>query len=361
MPGSKLTTVHARAGHPDKQRIWRGTLTTIPQVTSHQKLSPAVIVVGKTAGSPMLSPSASSPPPAAVASTAQGSEAPSLEASTGDGGAEGRGDAGVNLVGAFDTWMLDLDGVLWGGAGVVQGSIETVAHLSALGKRVLYVTNNSARTRQEVAAKLMGLGFADIDVGDVVTSGWAAAEYLDALLAAQTAPCRKVFVIGSEALVSELQQRNIACISAGRGGVGDVASEAAFAALELDPEVQAVVCGWDPLFNWSKLAQASAYLQTGVPLVATNPDCANKVSGRLMPENGAQVAALVAAAGVPEDKVVVVGKPSPQLVETIVDKWSLVKSRTIMVGDRLDTDVVFGNRAGIATALVLSGVATRCE
>lgn len=146
--------------------------------------------------------------------------------------------------------------------------------------------------------------------------------------------------------------------SAGGWGATDglPSSEAEFASLALEPEVTAVVCGWDAELTWGKLAVASAYLQSGVPLVATNPDVANKVGGRLMPENGAQVAALMAAAGLRDEDVVVVGKPSAELVNTLARKWDLDRARTIMVGDRLDTDVVFGNRAGIATALVLSGV-----
>ena len=328
------------AGHPDKQQIWRGTLDTIEGITEGLALSPAVIIVGDTAGYPMLSSATTTPPRPAARPTTEGNRA-------------GGGGAGGGIDRRYDTWMLDLDGVLWGGSGVVEGSVEAVRHLTSAGARVLYVTNNSARTRKAVADKLMGLGFASISEGDVVTSGWAAAEYL----CARTPACRNAFVIGSPALVSELRARGIACVTA--EDAPTLESEADFAGFELDPEVDAVVCGWDPTFSWTKLAAASAYIQSGLPLVATNPDTANRVAGRLMPENGSQVAAIVAAAGVSEDSVIVVGKPSPLLVETVVRKWQLDPARTIMVGDRLDTDIVFGNRAGIATALVLSGVASR--
>jgi ribonucleotide monophosphatase NagD (HAD superfamily) len=93
-----------------------------------------------------------------------------------------------------------------------------------------------------------------IHVRKQVTSGWAAAEYL----ASMEPPCRKAFVIGSPALVSEMQARGITCVTEAGG---DVSSEAGFAGLELDAGVEAVVSGWDAQFTWSKLAVASAYLQ----------------------------------------------------------------------------------------------------
>merc|ERR1712216_324930 len=99
-----------------------------------------------------------------------------------------------------------------GGQGVVEGSVEAVAALMRNG-RVFYVTNNSARTRKDVAAKLAGLGFTGVLEDDVITSGWAAAEFLSS----QEPPCRKAFVIGSSALVAELQARGITCVTSAGG------------------------------------------------------------------------------------------------------------------------------------------------
>ena len=90
-------------------------------------------------------------------------------------------------------------------------------------------------------------------------------------------------------------------------------------------------------------------------LIGTNPDTANSAGGRLMPENGAQLAALEAASGV---SATVVGKPSKILVDLMESIYGCDPSTTIMIGDRIDTDITFGNVAGIATALVLTGVTT---
>jgi hypothetical protein len=149
-------------------------LATIEDVTAGESLSPAVIVVGETAGAPMLAsqPTRSDSGPSVVGATAT---------------AVSGGPGGGALVDEYDTWLLDLDGVLWGGQGVVEGSVEAVAALMRNG-RVFYVTNNSARTRKDVAAKLAGLGFTGVLEDDVITSGWAAAEFLSS----QEPPCRKV-------------------------------------------------------------------------------------------------------------------------------------------------------------------------
>lgn len=149
-------------------------MATIQDVTAGESLSPAVIVVGETAGAPML---ASQPPLSGSDPSVVGVTSTAISA----------GPGGGDLVDQYDTWLLDLDGVLWGGQGVVEGSVEAVAALMRNG-RVFYVTNNSARTRKDVAAKLTGLGFTGVLEDDVITSGWAAAEFLSS----QEPPCRKV-------------------------------------------------------------------------------------------------------------------------------------------------------------------------
>jgi HAD superfamily hydrolase (TIGR01450 family) len=93
--------------------------------------------------------------------------------------------------------------------------------------------------------------------------------------------------------------------------------------------------------------------------VATNPDPSNLVGGRLMPENGAAVAAIETASG--GRRALVAGKPSPALARALVAEFGLDPARTIMVGDRLDTDVAFANAAGLSSCLVLSGVASAAD
>lgn len=157
-----------------------------------------------------------------------------------------------------------------------------------------------------------------------------------------------------------------------------------------------MLCGWTPRFTYRHLAVAAAYLGTGAQLVATNPDTANRVGDRLIPENGAFIAALEAASGCKVStktlvarrvvrssahirtkrerehgamtsdqcfccQAMVIGKPSDYLAQLLKRELQLAPQRTLMIGDRLDTDIAFGSRAGFATGLVLTGVGSEQE
>lgn len=125
-----------------------------------------------------------------------------------------------------------------------------------------------------------------------------------------------------------------------------------------DPEIGAVVVGWDLTFNFAKLCLASLYLQRGGPglvFVATNKDAFDKLSDRNVPGNGCAVAALETAAG---RAAVTVGKPSKWLMDHIVGAHGLDPRRTVVVGDRLDTDIQLGVQGGTDSVLVGTGCAT---
>ena len=251
----------------------------------------------------------------------------------------------------FDTCLLDQDGVLWHGAQPIEGSLETVARLQAAGKRVYFVTNNSTRTRVQVAERLSKAGV-HASSSDVLTSAAAAADYL---LTALAPTQRSLFVVGETGLVQELQSAGFSCATAPDSEVS--LSENEFAALfEADsPVYDAVVCGYDTAFTSAKLARASAAIQRGALLVGTNPDAGDACGAGIMPGTGPLIAALERATGT---QAVVVGKPSATLILQLIEKHGLDPARTVMVGDRLDTDMAFGSAGGVARCLVLSGVAT---
>jgi phosphoglycolate/pyridoxal phosphate phosphatase family enzyme len=254
----------------------------------------------------------------------------------------------------FDTFLLDMDGVLWHGAAPVPGSLETVASLQAAGKRCFFVTNNATRSRATVAARLTQAGIA-ASPETVLTSGSAAAQYLAALALPSGASVRTAFVVGEAGLVTELSLAGIACDC---GPAGEVSlSDADFAALFAPdaPTYDAVVASYDGACTSAKLARASAAVQRGAVLVGTNPDAGDRCGGGLQPGAGVFIAALEAATGM---RAAVVGKPEPTLIAQLLARHSLDARRTIMVGDRLDTDVAFGTAGGVATCLVLTGVAT---
>lgn len=226
---------------------------------------------------------------------------------------------GVDLV------MADLDGVVYQGADAIPHAVEA---LSGAGVPVTFLTNNASRTDAQVAAHLRELGL-DVQPTDVVTSPQAAVR----LLAAHLQPGDAVLVVGGDGLTTEVER-------AGWRVVRRAAD---------DPV--AVVQGFAPHVGWQDLAEASFALHRGIPWIATNTDWTIPVAGGIAPGNGTLVAAVhTAVSRMPE----VAGKPETPLFETARERAGA--RRPLMIGDRLDTDILGANRAGIASAHVLTGI-----
>lgn len=120
----------------------------------------------------------------------------------------------------------------------------------------------------------------------------------------------------------------------------------------------AVVVGLDSRFTYRKLAIAAAYVQMGACFIGTNPDAGDRIGNGLAPGAGAMIAAVETVSG---RKATIVGKPAPTMIHHLLSEHGLEASRTVMVGDRLDTDIAFGAAGGVHTCLVLTGVATQAE
>lgn len=254
--------------------------------------------------------------------------------------------SGRRLLDQYRNYILDCDGVLWHSAAAIAGSVAAVARMRAAGKRVVFVTNNASTSRADYALKFARLGFKDVSEADILSSGSAAADYCAAHKLA------KAFVIGEPGLVTELEAQGVKCV---REDSDEPLHDEAFAAIKLDDAVAAVVVGWDRAFSYRKLCFASLYLQAGAQLVATNPDASDKVGGRFMPGNGCSVAAIQVSVNDPAGaKTVVTGKPSKALMQAVLAKYDFDPKETIMVGDRLDTDIAFASGL-IDSLLVLSG------
>ena len=238
--------------------------------------------------------------------------------------------AAVPLISLFDALLADLDGVVYAGPHAIPGAVDSLQQLAGLGIGLGYVTNNASRTPAQVAAHLRELG-APAEDGQVVSSSQAAAELLASLLA----PGARVLVTGSRALAEEIELV----------GLTPVSSQ--------DEGPVAVVQGFNPDIGWKDLAEAAYVVAGGALWVATNTDMSIPQARGIAPGNGTLVAAVAAATGqVPR----VAGKPEAPLFHAAAKR--LGADRPLVVGDRLDTDILGGNNAGFATVAVLTGVDT---
>jgi len=255
------------------------------------------------------------------------------------------------LLNKYDTWMFDCDGVLWRGDGLIDGAVEVLKILRSQKKRVLFVTNNATKSRSNYKKKFDGLGI-EAHVDEVFGSAYAAAVYLSSVL--KFPMDKRVYVIGMSGLEDELRNEGISFI----GGT-DPADNTLSVPGEIppDPSVGAVLVGLDTSINYTKLSHAFRYLHSNpeCAFLATNEDSTYPSDKGLLPGAGAILAPLLTALG-PNRPVTAIGKPSSMMLDAIKAKVNFDPKRTIMVGDRLNTDIQFGKSGGLATLLVLTGI-----
>ena len=239
---------------------------------------------------------------------------------------------GAVLVEGVDVLLLDLDGTVYRGGTAIDGAADAVRESARRGTRSAYVTNNASRHPSAIADQLTAAGI-PTRPEDVVTSAQAGAR----LLASLVDPGTRTLVVGSAHLVDE-----VAAV-----GLVPLARDAP----DRVGRAQAVVQGFDPSLRWSDLAAAAYALAAGVPWVATNVDLTIPTGDGIAPGNGSLVAAVAAAAG---RRPVVAGKPERPLLDQAIERTGATVP--LVVGDRLDTDIEAGVRAGLPTLLVLTGV-----
>lgn len=234
----------------------------------------------------------------------------------------------------YEAFILDLDGVLYRGDEPVPGAPEAVAALRERGRKVVFLTNNSARTPDRVTKKLAGLGIT-ADPREVVTSAQAAA----GLVAQEGGTEATAFVVGEEGVRRALAE----------AGIDVVDGE--------PPRADFVVVGWDRHADYDKLRTASVLVQRGARLVATNSDASYPApGGELWPGAGALLAAVETATGA---RAEVAGKPHRPLFDQAVRRAGTTDA--LVVGDRIETDIEGALSAGLDAALVLSGAAGEAD
>lgn len=226
-------------------------------------------------------------------------------------------------------YLLDMDGTIYLGDELIDGAKEFLAKLKEEGKRYIFLTNNSSKSKDIYVEKLNKLGI-EASEEEVFTSGEATTMYLKS----QKQGAR-VYLLGTKALEEEFKK----------------------AGFILEPnrnkDIDYVVLGFDTTLTYEKLWGACEYISEGVEYIATHPDFNCPLANdKFMPDAGAMAAFIEASTGrTPK----VIGKPNKEIIESIASKYSLDKEDMVMVGDRLYTDIKTGENAGITSILVYSG------
>lgn len=228
-------------------------------------------------------------------------------------------------------FLIDMDGVLYRGSDAIGGAVEFVSRLLDWGAPFLFVTNNSQRTRRDVAVRLQRMGFA-VDAEHVFTCAMATARYL-----AQQQPHGTAYVIGEGGLLHALHQNG-------------------YAIVDHDPDY--VVVGEGRTITFEAIEASVHMIMNGARLIATNPDPNCPTPTGLRPGCGAIAAMLETATGASAFSV---GKPSPIIMRMARKELGLATGETWMIGDTMDTDILGGVQMGYRTILTLTGGTRREE
>ena len=232
--------------------------------------------------------------------------------------------------------IIDMDGVIWKADAPIGDLAGTFRRIRERGLKFIFATNNSTRTSEQYVARLKEFGV-EVEPWQVVTSSQGAAH----AMAQKFPPGTRVFMIGEDGIEMALKEKG-------------------FEVLPVDdaPRAEAVVMGIDRDINFEKLSEATLLVRRGIPFYATNPDKTFPTPRGEIPGAGAWYSIVVTATDV---QPIVAGKPFPFLMELSLEKLDTRNEETLVIGDRLETDIAAGQAVGCPTALVLSGVSRREE
>jgi 4-nitrophenyl phosphatase len=230
--------------------------------------------------------------------------------------------------------ILDMDGVIWKADAPIGDLAATFQRIRERGLKYVFATNNSTKTSEQYVDRLNAFGV-EAEPWQVITSSQAAARAI-----AQTfPPGTKILVIGEDGLRIPIEREGLKMVS-----------------LEDASRAQVVVMGMDRGVTFEKLSEATLLIRRGIPFYATNTDKTFPTPRGQIPGAGAWISVITTATNV---EPIVTGKPFPSLMELSLDKLGTKREETLVVGDRLETDIAAGQAVGCPTALVLSGVSTQ--
>lgn len=230
-----------------------------------------------------------------------------------------------------EAFLLDMDGVVHIGESVIEGSKRAVQRLREKNKKLMFLTNNSTKTRSYYREKYSQLGL-DIEESEIMTSSYATALYLS-----ENATEKTAYVIGEEGLKKDLEKLGFEILP-----------------FEESEKASFVVAGMDRKLNYEKIWGGLKAILAGADFIATNPDPTYPTEEGLAPGAGASIGALSGSAE--KEPSEVIGKPSTYMLETSLEMLEVSPENAVMIGDRVSTDIYAGNKLGLTTILVLTGV-----
>jgi NagD protein len=228
-------------------------------------------------------------------------------------------------------YLIDMDGVLVRGASVIPGAVQFIDRLTTCGCKYLILTNNPLYTPGDLAHRLQMIGL-DVPEVRIFTSALATAHFID-----RQKPRGKAFVIGESGLTSAIH------------GVGYIITD-------LKPDY--VVLGETFAYNLEMVTKAIRLIAEGAKFIATNPDPSGPSESGPVPACGAMAALIEKASGIAP---FFIGKPNPLMMRIALNYLDAHSENTVMVGDRMDTDIIAGILSGMETILVLTGVTQRSD
>ncbi len=223
--------------------------------------------------------------------------------------------------------ILDMDGVLWKDNEALVDFPTLFETIKRRNIKVTLATNNSTRTVHQYLQKISGFGV-NLEEWQIINSPMAVAEYLRKKFPGGGA----VYVIGEDGLQKSLEEHRF---------------------YHCDKEILAVVVGMDRKLTFEKLKKACLFIRQGKPFIGTNPDLTFPTPDGLVPGTGAILKCLEVSTNVTP---ILLGKPEPFMLEVARERMGTNKENTLVIGDRLETDILGGQKAGFKTAIVLSGV-----
>lgn len=228
-------------------------------------------------------------------------------------------------------YLFDMDGTLYLGNNLFEFTKPLLKTLKEQGKKYLFMTNNSSKSVEDYIKKLEKLGI-EADRDDFITSSQATVFYLE-----KEHKNDKIYVAGTESLKTEFRNAGF--------NITDEYAE----------DITCVVSGFDTELTFKKLEDLSRLLLKDIPYIATNPDLVCPTEFGYVPDCGSVSEMIYNSTG---KRPKFIGKPSPLMPQLAMDKWGYSKEETIVIGDRIYTDIKSGLNAGINAALVLSGETT---